>query len=88
MWRKYFSISEKEQSYYIKWLDRLIEERTKAIIGRKFRNHYGGVARLIMALGEVEESRGVTGAKRAMYTRYRTLFPRHSAFKAALDSYM
>ena len=41
-----------------------------------------------MALGEVEESRGAIGAKRAMYTRYRTLFPWHSAFKAALDSYM
>ncbi|WP_310603614.1 hypothetical protein [Anaerosporobacter sp.] len=86
-WRNYFPMSENEKNKYLHWLEEIIDKRTKAIVGGQFRNHYGSVAMLILALGEVKESLGYQNAKQELKEKYKKMFPRHSSFHGAMREY-
>ena len=87
-WKQYFPMSDPEKKKYLSWAENIIDKRTTAIVGGKFRNHYSSVALLIMVLGEVKESWGNKGAKVATKERFRQKFPRHSSFSGALKEFL
>ncbi|MCL2864833.1 MAG: metallophosphoesterase [Lachnospiraceae bacterium] len=84
-WKKYFSISTEDEEKYLDWIEKTVVQRTTAIVGGKYRNHYEVVAELIAAIGEVKESRGQVGAKRAIMEKYEKQFPRHSSFRSKMN---
>ncbi len=80
-------LPEEKAKKYLEVLEKLIDLRVKAIISGQHRNHYGSVAALAAALGEVKESRGEAGAKSRLLLHYREEFPRHTSFHQELRSY-
>lgn len=80
-------IGEELERRYLASLEKLIDIRVKAIISGQYRAHYGSVAALAAALGEVKESRGDQGAKNRLLLGYREMFPRHSSFHEELRRY-
>lgn len=80
-------ITEETADRYLASLEKLIDMRVKAIISGQHRSHYGSVAALGAALGEVKESRGEAGAKRRLLLGYKEEFPRHSSFHQELRAY-
>lgn len=86
-WRKQHVLAEEQAQEYLVQLERLIDIRVRAIVGGQHRGHYGSVAALAAALGEVKESRGEPCAKSRILLEYRAAFPRHNSFHAELRSY-
>lgn len=80
-------ITEETADRYLASLEKLIDMRVKAIVSGQHRSHYGSVAALAAALGEVKESQGEAGAKRRLLLGYREEFPRHSSFHQELRAY-
>lgn len=87
-WRNYFPMEDAKKESYLLWMEDIIKERTKAIVGGQFRAHYASVACLILALGEVRESMECAGAKQNLQMEYKQMFPRHTAFHAAMRNLM
>lgn len=73
---------------YVEWPESVIDKRIDGIVGGKYRNKYGSVALLAVALGEAEESLGMKTAKTTIINRYLERYPHHSAFRGALKEYM
>ena len=86
-WKVRQTVSEDQAEKYLVQLNRLIHMRVKAIVSGQHRRHYGSVAALAAALGEVRESRGELSAKDQILLNYRAEFPRHSSFHAELRAY-
>ncbi len=86
-WKARQVISAGQAEKYLVQLTRLIDMRVKAIVSGQHRNHYGSVAAMAAALGEVRESRGELFAKDRILLNYRAEFPRHSSFHAELRAY-
>lgn len=86
-WKQYFSMEENKQKEYLDWAERIVYDRTDAIVGGQYRNHYGEVAILLAIVAEIKESMGVQGAKREIFAEYKRKFPRHSSFQAEMKSY-
>ena len=83
-WKTEFSVTDEQAALYLADLETIIDKRVRAIISGQHRAHYGSVAVLAAALGEVKESRGEASAKEAVLRKYWEAFPRHSAFHAEL----
>lgn len=81
------SVTEEQAANYLASLEEMIDRRFRAIVSGQHRNHYGSVAALAAALGEVKASRGEHGAKEKLLLKYREEFPRHSALHGDLRSY-
>lgn len=88
LWKVNYEMSVDDKKVYVDWLESIIDERTNAIVGGKYRNKYNDVALLAAALGEVKESLGVKMAKSIVINRYLDKYSRHSAFRGALKEYM
>ncbi len=86
-WKARQTVSAGQAEKYLVQLERLIDMRVKAIVSGQHRRHYGSVAALAAALGEVKESRGELFAKDRILLGYRAKFPRHSSFHAELRAY-
>lgn len=89
-WKENHGASETEEGMagrHLAYLEKLVDMRVKAIISGQHRAHYGSVAALAAALGEVKESRGDYGAKNRLLLGYREMFPRHSSFHEELRRY-
>lgn len=86
-WKAGIVVEEKQAQRYLQYLERIIDQRVRAIVSGKFRAHYSSVAQLAAALGEVKESRGEQSAKAAILQKYREAYPRYSSFHAELRSY-
>ena len=80
-------ITEELAENYLVSLKKMIDRRVRGIISGQHRNHYGSVAALAAALGEVMASWGEHGAKEKLLLKYREEFPRHSAFHGELRRY-
>ena len=65
----------------------LLEKRTDGIMNANRRNYYRECAAYIAALGEVQESLGIPGAKQKLMTTYKDKYSRRNAFRAELRSY-
>ncbi len=73
-----------------KWLDRIekwIAGRVTGIMEGNHRKYYGECASFIAAFGEVQESLGIPDAKAHIMERYRSEYPRRSAFCKELVTY-
>ncbi len=81
------SVTEEQAANYLVSLEEMIDRRFQAIVSKQHRNHYGSVAALAAALGEVKASRGEHGAKEKLLLKYREEFPRHTALHGELRSY-
>ena len=87
-WKQHTYMEQKEKEKYLSWIEKIIYHRADAIVGGKFRDHYGETALLLAALGEVKESLGYKGAKAAIQAEFKRKYPRHSAFQGAMRSWM
>ncbi|MCD7966250.1 MAG: hypothetical protein LUG90_10860 [Clostridiaceae bacterium] len=83
-WKTEFSVTDEQAEQYLADLEKIIDKRVRAIVSGQHRAHYGSVAALAAALGEVKESRGEVSAKEAVLQKYREAFPRYSSFHAEL----
>ena len=86
-WKRHFQTEEKERKRYLTWAKKIVYDRTDAIVGGKYRNHYSEVAILLAIVAEIEEGMGVQGAKREIFAEYKRKFPRHSSFQAEMKTY-
>ena len=86
-WKVEYSMSDSKRSDYLIWIEKIVDERTQAIVSNTHRGKYESVALLIAALGEVKNSLGEVSAKELLISKYKNKFPRHSAFKAELYDY-
>lgn len=86
-WKKGYCLSEEQMEKYLEYLEQMIDKRVKGIVSGQFRAHYEEVAALAAALGEVKESIGDANAKQTVLNQYKSAFPRHSSFHAALRKY-
>ncbi len=86
-WRKDYPLSEIQEKNCLAMVERLVDQRVKAIVSGQFRGHYNSVAALAAALGEVRESMGMPSGKERTMQKYKEEFPRHNAFGSELRSY-
>ena len=83
-WKENYKLIDKAK--YLSWLEDVINKRVEAIIEGNHRKSYNKAAKLVVALGEVEESNGQM-KKEDFINQYRKKYPRRSAFKNELDQY-
>lgn len=88
LWKANYEVLQDAVNAHLEWLEQVIDKRIDGIIGGKYRRKYKDVALLAAALGEVKESLGMDGAKKAIINRYLKKYPRHSSFKASLNEYI
>ena len=86
-WKERHCLTKERENNYMFKLKSLIDKRVKAILVGNYRNHYGSVAALAAALGEVKESWGEAGAKERIMQNYRQLYSRRSSFHTELRRY-
>lgn len=85
--RKSNNLSDEEQENIMDRLADLIEIRTELIVSGQKRNYYNECATYIAAYGEVIEALGETGFKQMLLSKYKSKYPRHSAFIRELKSF-
>ena len=86
-WKKEVCLSGNDSALWMKRINHWIEWRVEGIMNANKRNYYGECASFIAALGEVQESRGVTKGKELIMERYRTAYSRRRAFRDELCLY-
>ena len=86
-WKKEVRLSDNDSVLWMERIDHWIEWRVEGIMNGNKRNYYGECASFIAALGEVQESRGVTKGKELIMERYRAAYPRRRAFHDELCLY-
>lgn len=86
-WKTQVSISQEECQKIISRLEKWIELRVVGIMENNRRNYYGECAAFIAALGEVKESFGEFGTKERIMEKYKSAYPRRSAFHQELRKY-
>ena len=90
VFHKWKSITPMEKEFGEEVLNRIelmMEMRTDAILEANRRRYYEECGSYIVALGEVRESLGDSGAKQRIITEYKVRYNRRPAFKSALDAY-
>lgn len=86
-WKAQVQISQEECQKIINSLEKWMELRVTGIMENNRRNYYGECAAFIAALGEVKESLGEFGAKKRIMEKYKSAYPRRSAFHQELRRY-
>ena len=80
-------MTPEEKKQYFAWAEKIVYDRTDAIVKGQYRNHYGEVAALLAVVAEIKENMGVAGAKQGIFAEYKRKFPRHSSFQAEMKNY-
>ena len=86
-WKDTEGMKRDTQKKVLKKISTLISDRTAAILGGKYRNHYYDCAAYVAAYGEVLESRGESGAKRKTLDDYHQAYIRYNAFTGELRKF-
>ena len=86
-WKDTEGMKRDTQKKVLKKISTLISDRTAAILGGKYRNHYYDCAAYVAAYGEVLESRGEPGAKRKTLDDYHQAYIRYNAFTGELRKF-
>lgn len=81
------AITSDECTYYMKWIEKLIEKRVDGIMENNRRNYYGECAAYIATIGEVKESLGQEHAKQRIMTDYKAKYNRRRVFHQELRAY-
>lgn len=71
-----------EEEFYLKWCIDEIGYRIDAIVGNQHRGSYYKAAGLLVALAETLANRGQKQEGMDLIERYRSKYPRHTAFKS------
>ena len=66
----------------MKWCRDITGQRVDAIVGNKYRHSYHKVAGLLVAMAETLANGGEKQEGMELIERYRSKYPRHSAFKS------
>ncbi len=86
-WKGYHPMSAEEKEIYFRWAEKIVFSRADAIVGGQFRNHYGSVAVMLAALGDIKQSWGDFSYKQQVRAEYKRKFPRHSSFQGEMREY-
>lgn len=86
-WKEQMEVSDEQRQEYLRWIEKLIKKRVKAIMEANRRNYYDECASYIAALGEVVESWGEAGARTRILLEYKKQYSRRSAFHRELRKY-
>lgn len=86
-WALSIEISSTDQLRYLTWCRKEIERRADELIDTRFRNHYKGIAALLMLLAETEENCGLLNAKQHTFEKYRSMHSRKSSFTRELKAF-
>lgn len=86
-WKPFFPMEAEERKKYLAWAEKIVRDRTNAIVGGQHRGYYGEVAVLLAIVAEIKEDMKISGAKREIFAEYKRKFPRHSSFQAEMRSY-
>lgn len=86
-WKKETPVEETEKRKILYYLDKIMVERTDAIIEGNHRKYYEECAAYIAAIGEAKEAFGEPAAKQKDMSEYAVRYPRRTAFKGALQSF-
>ena len=83
-WKKDTPMEMTDREYILKKLDSWVSIRVEGIMKENRRRYYNECAAYIAALGEVNESLGITNGKALLMELYRKKYSRRSAFRAEL----
>lgn len=83
-WKKYTPMEITDREYILKRLDSWVSIRVEGIMQENRRRYYNECAAYIAALGEVNESIGITNGKALLMELYRKRYLRRSAFRKEL----
>lgn len=86
-WALSIEISSTDQLRYLTWCRKEIERRAGELIDTRFRNHYEGIATLLMLFAETEENCGLLNAKQNTFEKYRSTHSRKSSFTRELKAF-
>ena len=86
-WRAAAGITAAERERWLEVLETAIRGEVDSVLGKQIRDSYAGAAALLAALGEVQESCGLTGRKQELIRHVRSRYPRLRLFKRELESY-
>lgn len=78
------NLSKELEAEIMEWLEKRISDRTAALLDNKHRNAYYRATELIIAYGEVLESRGENGARARIAEKYRKKYNNFNRFTREL----
>jgi len=81
-------LTKEQEEFYLKWCCNEIGKRVDGIIGNKYRKSYHKAADLLVAMAETLTNRGEKQKGVDLIIKYRSKYPRHSAFKGELTRSM
>ena len=87
MWKSSVKWPAGFQKLVLTHLEACMRGRVQAITGNSHTHYYGECARFVAAIGEVRESLGEAGAKKALLDSYRTAYRRYWRLRQELDAY-
>ncbi len=74
-------LTREQEEFYLRWCIRTIGKRIDAIVSNQHRGSYHKAAELLVAMAETLASREEKHKGMQLIERYRSKYPRHSAFK-------
>ncbi len=86
-WKKHFALDDVTCGKWIETIKGWMAIRVQAIMDANRRKCYGECASFLAAIGEVEESRGKSGAKQLLLQEYNSAYYRRIAFRGELVRY-
>ncbi len=79
---KSLHLTREQEEFYLKWCIKTIGGRVDAIVGNQHRGSYHKAAGLLVAMAETLANREDKQEGMQLIERYRSKYPRHSAFKS------
>lgn len=86
-WKESVDLTAEQYEKYMKWLSKIVDQRTEAIVGGGYRKSYYKAAALIASFGETLESNGNLNAREGMIENYKKVHSRKRAFKAEFEEF-
>jgi len=81
-------LTEEQEEYYLKWCTKEIGKRVDGIVANQYRSSYYKAADLLVAMAETFTNRGEKQKGANFIEKYRSKYPKHSAFKRELTQSM
>ncbi len=82
------TLTKEQEEYYLKWCSKEIGKRVDGIVGNQYRNSYYKAADLLVAMAETFANRGEKQKGADFIAKYKSKYPKHSAFKRELTQSM
>ncbi|ADG07127.1 hypothetical protein Btus_2466 [Kyrpidia tusciae DSM 2912] len=82
------ALTGEQEQFFLKWCMDEIEKRVDTIVGNQHRGSYHKAAGLLVAMAETLAKRGEKQAGANLIEKYRSRYPRHSAFRNEVSAAM